>query len=1219
MAIDTKYQDNVVLKQDAFQNLLTNIKNYPIIDIDYIAESDVDELHGDYVWENYTSGIPCIKITYGDDRTTKGNVIFSEEDRIAINNLKKSISQIQTQTNELTKRKNRWIEVYNQNYAVFQGKNNQLARFRNNFNKIQSDKLAFLKAGWDLLYGGTDLNIDDPYKVVQVGATYNPETIYYTHSSEYLFKRYEYTYRVNNNGTQVDVTVDAYSSITPQHDEYDNMRADWANKVANDEIYTKVNSDRGPVLLQELGAQYFSYQNILLNKNPYELVPTSAVYDETVTYYVRGSQFVEYGLNHTSSDDPGYSDMIGDWEYKRNNRQLYTRVAEDEVVKTYNLEYSALGSARASMLSKLLVYRNNKKGDGTDLFTPEQKVVFDQFINFIYAYNKLVLLDTIGIAGYTEADIETLKEEYPTIEAIINGLNEQQIEDFNWEEQVSEYNYNWQSVAQTFLDRIESIITNINSVINTNLIYIRNQIRDINYSLVVKNSEIEEKQADIEVLQNKILDAASDRYDLLPDDAVYNAARDADYFIKTGIDEFGNDIYEHYSESPSADWGNLTQTSQMYIRNDRTMYGYKYVKVGSNITFDNTYVSNIDPYSPGYGRTAEVLEKTNTPLDQASGTFRITINGHNYEVPIKGFTSAASNQPIYIKSEDTSDPTHNPNNFGSINFFGNLVGAGSVVTNNGNIYASGGAVAAGTYLALEGYAGEANFNSAIMANTSEDGQSNNHAGLWYDGSNNRLIRTWNISSDMDNVGLGCYQLVLISNDEEKGTNNGERVGIIGIGNTIEFHTGLPSDSLNTNNNLANIKVSNITTQGNIIVGDENTSYSLIINGQNLSALGTSSDKGHFWRGDNYWSDTLEGPFSVTDVTDASRYVPQDLGSNPIALTDTQINTLINNGTLKAYYQYQVTKNQYYNQLPQTQWIVPSIIGSPSEVSVNSATGVVIGAYAPNTTYINEGEVVTLYLGHYYPRQGEYALSESYTASLDDNSLTQFNNNAFVTVVKTNDIIYYEFLKDSSTYYYNVNGSYRVCRPNTKYPINTTFYHAVTPAVADPAAGEGLNNAQLGGSIITFGGIAARKSIKGYRVYAAVFNDYAECRKTIDLEPGRVVVDQDDGSLKCADKRLQPGAQVISDTYGNLIGEMEGVETPLAVSGRVLVYPYQARENYHAGMAVCSAPDGTVDIMTREEIKEYPDCIIGIVSEIPSYSFWGTNQVCVDGRIWIKVK
>lgn len=140
-----------------------------------------------------------------------------------------------------------------------------------------------------------------------------------------------------------------------------------------------------------------------------------------------------------------------------------------------------------------------------------------------------------------------------------------------------------------------------------------------------------------------------------------------------------------------------------------------------------------------------------------------------------------------------------------------------------------------------------------------------------------------------------------------------------------------------------------------------------------------------------------------------------------------------------------------------------------------------------------------------------------------------------------------------------------------------------------------------------------------KVFNAVFNDYAECRTTINLTPGHVVVDQDDGSLACSTTRLQPGAQVISDTYGHCMGETETAKTPLAVAGRVLVYTYQPRENYHAGMAVCSAPNGTVDIMTREEIRDYPDCIVGIVSEIPQYETWGTDNVEVNGRIWIKVK
>jgi hypothetical protein len=42
-------------------------------------------------------------------------------------------------------------------------------------------------------------------------------------------------------------------------------------------------------------------------------------------------------------------------------------------------------------------------------------------------------------------------------------------------------------------------------------------------------------------------------------------------------------------------------------------------------------------------------------------------------------------------------------------------------------------------------------------------------------------------------------------------------------------------------------------------------------------------------------------------------------------------------------------------------------------------------------------------------------------------------------------------------------------------------------------------------------------------------------------------------------------------------------------------------------------------MSREEIVAYPDRIVGIVSEIPEYETWGTGDVPVNGRIWIKVK
>ena len=141
-----------------------------------------------------------------------------------------------------------------------------------------------------------------------------------------------------------------------------------------------------------------------------------------------------------------------------------------------------------------------------------------------------------------------------------------------------------------------------------------------------------------------------------------------------------------------------------------------------------------------------------------------------------------------------------------------------------------------------------------------------------------------------------------------------------------------------------------------------------------------------------------------------------------------------------------------------------------------------------------------------------------------------------------------------------------------------------------------------------------------KLYGAVWNDYAEYRETNrEIEPGRCVIEVGDGSLTLAFGRLQPGANIVSDTFGFAIGETEINKTPLAVSGRVLAYPNEPRESYHPGDPVCSGPNGTISRMTRKEVREYPDRIVGTVSEIPNYETWGTGNVEVNGRIWIKVK
>lgn len=150
-------------------------------------------------------------------------------------------------------------------------------------------------------------------------------------------------------------------------------------------------------------------------------------------------------------------------------------------------------------------------------------------------------------------------------------------------------------------------------------------------------------------------------------------------------------------------------------------------------------------------------------------------------------------------------------------------------------------------------------------------------------------------------------------------------------------------------------------------------------------------------------------------------------------------------------------------------------------------------------------------------------------------------------------------------------------------------------------------------------------IEGNSVTGAVWNDYAECREADTTEYGYVLTETGKDSLTKTTERLQHFAGVSSDTWGFSQGETEKAKTPIAVAGRVLVYPYQDRNNYQPGDCVCAAPGGTVDIMTREEVVMYPDRIVGTVSHVPEYDTWGGGEMAdrdpvkVNGRIWIKVR
>lgn len=147
MLYDDSYKNNVVLTTDAVQELLTNIKNYPIIDIDYVSSEDTDTLHGGKIWENFTDNVPCLKITYGDSETTKGNITFlDQEDQNTIRDAQNTLQRYQAELNNNTYLKYKYERVLEEYDRIIQQKKDNATIIVNNAQKMIDNKENFLKA-----------------------------------------------------------------------------------------------------------------------------------------------------------------------------------------------------------------------------------------------------------------------------------------------------------------------------------------------------------------------------------------------------------------------------------------------------------------------------------------------------------------------------------------------------------------------------------------------------------------------------------------------------------------------------------------------------------------------------------------------------------------------------------------------------------------------------------------------------------------------------------------------------------------------------------------------------------------------------------------------------------------------------------------------------------------------------------------------------------------
>lgn len=996
MVTDARYTDNVVLKRAAYQELLTGIKHYPIVDIDYMEEWDTDDRTNRQIWSGYTEDSPCIKITYGDPQTTKGNIIFSTKFRKAIQDLKREIESLQNAIARKEDYLDRLKKIYNDN------------------NTVLINETRYLQA-----YAAEQLETadQDADKVRQL---------------------------LNGSAASLIQMVSAVAHTNPQTaEQFEGFSENTIQEINFTEGFFEIKGTSWSTVMlatDEPDSIYYHYPK------PFNLIPDGApyyIYDPVNKTWNNATK-----TSSSSSDEPRYvfTQVSRDEVEEKQNERLYLKVYHDFdairatiAIPLYKMAYSKYIAAGLSDEK-----HNPDPSKGEDLIKAFYDMVVE-FINLLEAYET----NWGYYSNYNETDYT------PDLDSLQLGTK-------------------FQAMSTTILNYIESFfIKELKSKIDvtaehynihygssdgTDLVASDNSTVPYDQTLLGLKARITEAEEQIAEYEDWINQVAEGK-------AIVNTNGD-------GIEETTNGI-------------------------DRRMFGYKYVKVGSNIHFDATYTKSQQYWCPGKGKTAFALEKTGNAIlsgenytaeSQASGTFRISINNHIYEIPIKGFTDVESNKSIYIKTWHTTD--NGVDSYGNINFQGNLVGTGNIVTNNGHIYASAGSIGAKHYLAMRGYKDPNNdFNDQLTA------------GFYYDGTND-IIRTWDINDDDNSTGLGTHTLVLI----QKAGANGDKsydstpVGIQNNGGTLEVR------NLPTNNDYAPIKAKGMTSTGNVI--------------PNTNGSGSLGDTNHYWNN-----------LYVNNITSGD-HVPKTAGSNTTG-----------NDLGKADNRW---KNIYgYN-------------GNFTNLTLNGVN---------LTTIAKGGYTNQFWIG------GKTSADDTTASAGWGNTLTG-----------------------------------RLYLSNSGYGSSAGYKHTDS---TQPSGSNYLLRVNGNGY---FDG-----NLKGNKVFSAVFNDYAEYRTTIDLEPGRVVVDNDDGTLSCSSQRLQPGGQVISDTFGSSMGETDECKTPLAVAGRVLVYTYQDRENYHAGMAVCTAPNGTIDIMTREEIKEYPDCIIGIVSEIPQYDIWGTNNIKVNNRIWIKVK
>ena len=142
-----------------------------------------------------------------------------------------------------------------------------------------------------------------------------------------------------------------------------------------------------------------------------------------------------------------------------------------------------------------------------------------------------------------------------------------------------------------------------------------------------------------------------------------------------------------------------------------------------------------------------------------------------------------------------------------------------------------------------------------------------------------------------------------------------------------------------------------------------------------------------------------------------------------------------------------------------------------------------------------------------------------------------------------------------------------------------------------------------------------------KVYNAVFNDYAEYRKSkLKVAAGKIVCEVGNDEVRpCTNKRNKSKLFVVTDTYGSIMGNSEN-SVPVALAGRVLVH-VENKDKLKVGDYIGCNKNAIGRKISKIEALLHPERVVGTVSSIPDYEYWGNKpfQVKVNGRVWVNVR